>query len=77
MAGAESYLVRLLNTGRLSDNLVKSLLTVFRYQGLDEAGAYSKLYSLLEDYYRSIGEDELADQYDEAQTQLMQNRFRQ
>ena len=77
VAGAESYLVRLLNTGRLSDNLVKSLLTVFRYQGLDEAGAYSKLYSLLEDYYRSIGEDELADQYDEAQTQLMQNRFRQ
>ena len=50
---------------------------MFRYQGLDEAGAYSKLYSLLEDYYRPIGGDELADPYDEAQTQLMQNRVRQ
>lgn len=73
--GAEDYLTRLLNTGRLSDNLVKTLLQIFKFQGLDDANAYVKLYSLLEQYYLKIGEKKAAAEYTQAIENVMRQQY--
>ncbi len=68
--GAEEYLTRLFNEGRITEPLIQFLLAVYKYQGLDEANAYLKLYSMLEDYYRKDGDNEEADKYAEAIEQI-------
>ena len=73
--GAEDYLTRLLNTGRLSDNLVKTLLQIFKFQGLDDTNAYVKLYSLLEQYYLKIGEKKAAAEYTQAIENVMRQQY--
>lgn len=73
--GAENYLVKLLKTGRIDDGLYQMLLQIFKYQGLDEINANVKLYSLLEEYYLSIGEKKGAEQCTQAIESLMRQQY--
>lgn len=73
--GAEDYLTRLLQAGRLSNELLEGLLSVYKMQGLDEVNAYVKLYSLLEKYYRDMGADKEADECARMLESLMQNMY--
>jgi tetratricopeptide (TPR) repeat protein len=75
VSGAEDYLVRLLNTGMIGNELTDMLLEVFQYQGLNEANAYLKLYTMLEEFYRKKGDDEIADEYKQGIETIMQRMY--
>ncbi len=60
---AESYLLKLIDKGVGDENTLGMLIKLYIHSGLDERNAYIKLYTYLENHYRELGEDEIADEY--------------
>lgn len=67
---AEGYLLKLVEKGVADENTLTMILKLYIGSGLNEREAYYKLYTYLERHYREMGEDALADEYQNALTQL-------
>lgn len=75
LAGAEEYLTRIIHIGRADNQTVNMLVSIYMAQGLDQANAYVKLYSVLEEYYRNEGNEKMAEEYAKAIEQIMQSMY--
>lgn len=72
--GAETYLNGLVDIDRFDEQTMQQLLAIYQAYGLDQRNSYVKLYSLLADHYRKVGNKDAAKEYEDAINQLYNSR---
>ncbi|MBP5759703.1 MAG: tetratricopeptide repeat protein, partial [Bacteroidales bacterium] len=72
--GAEQTMVKMIDIDMVDNNFVATWVAINKAQGLDERGAYIKLYKALVDSYNKRGKKKEAEMYQEQLEQLQQMR---
>lgn len=73
LISASNYLEKLIDIDRLDNQTMGMLLQIYQAQGLDQANAYVKLYSLFAEHYKKIGNKQAEKQYNDAISNIYGN----
>ena len=68
--GAEQVILRMIDAEQLDNSVVQQWVAIKKAQGLDEIGAYKKLYTAIIDSYEKRGKKKEAQLYQEYLDQL-------
>jgi tetratricopeptide (TPR) repeat protein len=68
--GAEKMMIQLMKSEQMDQQGLQNLLNVYKARGLDDRGAYKKVYKILIKTYEELGKEKEAEEYREVYQQL-------